>query len=185
MKGKISNHEKDDLLKTLKLRFEANQHRHKNIKWTEVEARLKNQPDKIRSLNEMERTGGEPDVIAYDKQDDVFIFCDCCTESPTGRRSLCYDNDALESRKKFKPQNSAINMASEMEIEVLDENQYDYLQSLGSFDTKTSSWLKTPNKMRELGGAIFGDFRFGRVFYYHNGAESYYASRGFRGLLKV
>ncbi len=133
----------------------------------------------------MEITGGEPDVIDYDKQEDVFIFCDCSTESPKGRRSLCYDHEALESRIEHKPKNSVVNMANEMDIEVLDEKHYEYLQSLEDFDTKTSSWLKTPENVRELGDAIFGDFRFGRVFYYHNGAESYYAARGFGGQIKV
>ncbi|MBW7890353.1 MAG: DUF4256 domain-containing protein [Chitinophagaceae bacterium] len=185
MKKKISDKAAEKLLETLKLRFEKNRHRHKGIKWDEVESRLKKYPDKLWSVHEMEITGGEPDVIRYDAQEDVFIFCDCSTESPKGRRSICYDQEALESRQTHKPGDSAINMAYEMGIDILDEKQYEYLQSLENFDTKTSSWLKTPEKMRGLGGAIFGDFRFGRVFYYHNGAESYYAARGFRGLLKV
>lgn len=185
MKNKLSAAEKEKLLEALKLRFEKNKHRHKGIKWSEVEARLIKQPDKLWSVNEMEISGGEPDVIAYDKQEDVFVFCDCSAESPKERRSLCYDHEALESRKEHKPGNSAVNMAREMGIELLDEEQYGYLQSLENFDKKTSSWLKTPTSVRELGGAIFGDFRFNRVFYYHNGAESYYSSRGFRGLLKV
>lgn len=185
MKNKISDKAAENLLETLRLRFEKNKHRHKGIKWEEVAARLKKHPGKLWSVHEMEATGGEPDVIEYDRQKDVFIFCDCSTESPKGRRSFCYDHGALESRQANKPGNSATNMANEMGIEILDEKQYSHLQSLENFDTKTSSWLKTPEKVRELGGAIFGDFRFGRVFYYHNGAESYYAARGFRGQLKV
>ena len=169
----------------MKLRFEKNKHRHKSIKWSKVEAKLIKLPKKLWSLNKMEITGGEPDVIDYDKQEDVFIFCDCSTESPKGRRSLCYDHEALESRIEHKPKNSVVNMANEMDIEVLDEKHYEYLQSLEDFDTKTSSWLKTPENVREPGDAIFGDFRFGRVFYYHNGAESYYAARGFGGQIKV
>lgn len=185
MNKSISNIEKTNLLKTLKLRFEKNIHRHKNINWSEVEARLNKYPEKLWSLNMMETTGGEPDVIGYDKQNDIFTLCDCSAESPAGRRSLCYDQEALESRKANKPQNSAINMACQMGVEVLDEQQYLHLQSLGNFDTKTSSWLRTIKEVRELGGAIFGDFRFGRVFFYHNGAESYYAARGFRAILRV
>ncbi len=182
---KISENEKKSLLKVLKQRFEENQHRHIGIKWNDVEIHLTKQPDKLWSLNEMEITGGEPDVIGFDKSEKAFIFCDCSTESPKGRRSVCYDHQALEARKEHKPKDSAVNMASEMNIELLDEKQYNYLQSLESFDTKTSSWLKTPEKVRKLGGAIFGDFRFGRVFCYHNGADSYYAARGFRGLIKI
>ncbi|MCK9291259.1 MAG: DUF4256 domain-containing protein [Bacteroidales bacterium] len=185
MNNKIIDSEKENLLETLKLRFEKNESRHKNIQWSEVEAKLKEHPNKLWSIHAMEITGGEPDVIGYDKLEDAFIFCDCSTESPKNRRSLCYDHKALELRKEHKPKNSAVTMAYEMGIELLDEEQYSYLQSLGNFDTKTSSWLKTPKNVREAGGAIFGDFRFGRVFYYHNSAESYYAARGFRGLLKV
>lgn len=185
MMKKFSENEKKSLIKVLKQRFEENRHRHKGTNWNDVEVRLINQPDKLWSLNEMEISGGEPDVIGFDKDEKAFIFCDCSAESPTGRRSLCYDHQALESRKKHKPEDSAVNMASKMKIEILNEEQYGYLQSLESFDTKTSSWLKTPDKIRELGGAIFGDFRFGRVFCYHNGADSYYAARGFRGLVKV
>lgn len=185
MKKKITEKEKENLIETLKIRFEKNKHRHKILKWSDMEARLLKHPEKLWSINEMEITGGEPDVLSYNKQEDVFIFCDFSTESPKGRRSLCYDHQALESRKEHKPKDSAVNMAHEMGIEILDESQYALLQSLGNFDTKTSSWLKTPKDVRESGGAIFGDFRFGRVFYYHNGAESYYAARGFRGQLKI
>lgn len=185
MKKKIPDKEKDNLLKTLKRRFEKNIRRHKGIAWSQVAIHLEEQPGKLWSINEMEITGGEPDVIGYDKHKDVFTFCDCSPESPKGRRSVCYDHEALESRKEHKPKNSAVTMAAEMGIELLDENQYNFLQSLENVDTRTSSWLKTPENIRELGGAIFGDFRFGRVFLYHNGAESYYAARGFRGQIKV
>ncbi|AYD46909.1 DUF4256 domain-containing protein [Arachidicoccus soli] len=185
MKNKISDNEKENLLKTLESRFEKHTHRHKSLKWSEVKAKLAKQPNKLLSIQEMETTGGEPDVIGYDKQEDVFIFCDCSAESPKGRRSLCYDQEALTSRKEYKPKNSAVNVAKEMGIEILEEEQYNYLQSLENLDMKTSSWLKTPDYVRVLGGAIFGDFRFGRVFIYHNGAESYYAARGFRGQIKV
>lgn len=172
-------------LEILKTRFEANMNRHENIDWNKVEEKLKANPKKIDSLIEMEKTGGEPDVVDYDLKTDEYIFFDCATESPAPRRSFCYDKEALESRKKFKPENSAVEMATIMEIDLLTEEQYRYLQTLGNFDTKTSSWLKTPNEIRKLGGAIFGDFRFNTVFIYHNGAESYYAGRGFRGVLKV
>ncbi len=181
----LSKNRSKELLNTLQLRFEKNNHRHNSIKWSDVETKLIQQPKKLWSINEMELTGGEPDVIDYDKQNNVFIYCDCSKESPKGRRSLCYDQEALDSRKENKPKGNAINMAFEMGVEILDENQYIYLQSLENFDLKTSSWLKTPTEVRSLGGAIFGDFRFGRVFYYHNGAESYYAARGFRGIVKV
>lgn len=174
-----------ELLNILKARFEANMNRHKDIDWADVQVKLESNPDKLRSLEEMERTGGEPDVIGHDKNTGEFIFYDCSAESPTGRRSVCYDNEALESRKKNKPENSAIGMANHMGIEILTEEQYRELQTLGKFDLKTSSWVKTPDRIRKLGGAIFCDRRYDTVFVYHNGAESYYASRGFRGSLRV
>lgn len=173
------------LLKTLKNRFEKNMQRHKGLKWEKVEAKLLDNPEKLWSLHEMEETEGEPDVVGYDKKSDEFIFFDCSPESPKGRRSICYDTEALESRKEHKPKNSALGMAAEMGIEILDEAQYRELQQLGEFDRKTSSWVKTPTDIRELGGALFCDRRFGHVFLYHNGAESYYAARGFRGWLRV
>ncbi|MBX2931241.1 MAG: DUF4256 domain-containing protein [Chitinophagaceae bacterium] len=185
MKPPISTNEKKHLLEILQLRFEKNMYRHIGITWASIEAHISNQPDKLWVINEMNITDGEPDVIGYDKNENKYIFCDCSKESPKSRRSFCYDHEALNSRKEHKPKNSAINMASEIGIELLDEEQYNYLQSLENVDTKTSSWLKTPKSVRKLGGAIFGDFRFGRVFIYHNGAESYYAARGFRGMLKV
>lgn len=174
-----------ELLIVLKTRFNKYINRHKGIEWAKVEARLIANSEKLFSLNEMEKTGGEPDVIGYDKKTDEYIFYDCSPESPKGRRSLCYDREALEARKKFKPKNSAIAMADDMRIEILTFEEYQELQKLGVFDTKTSSWLKTPPKIRELGGAIFGDYRYGKVFVYHNGADSYYGSRGFRGSLRV
>lgn len=173
------------LLKTLKNRFEKNMQRHKGLKWEKVEAKLLDNPEKLWSLHEMEETDGEPDVVGYDKKSDEFIFFDCSPESPKGRRSICYDTEALESRKEHKPKNSALGMAAEMGIEILDEAQYRELQQLGEFDRKTSSWVKTPPDIRELGGAVFCDRRFGHVFLYHNGAESYYAARAFRGWLRV
>jgi hypothetical protein len=173
------------LLRTLKARFEKNMNRHESIKWAKVQAKLDTGTQRLWSLNEMERTGGEPDVVGYDKKTGEYIFYDCSAESPKGRRSVCYDRDGLESRKEHKPKNSAIDMATAMGIELLTEEQYRELQNLGEFDTKTSSWLKTPSDIRKLGGAIFGDFRYGNVFVYHNGAQSYYAARGFRGSLKV
>lgn len=173
------------LLQTLRLRFEKNKRRHPDIDWTSVENRLRSKLGALQTLYEMEITGGEPDVISYDAGDASFIFCDCSDESPKGRRSLCYDPEALASRKEHKPLHSAIGLAMEIGIELLDEAQYAHLQTLGCFDKKTSSWLKTPESIRALGGALFGDFRFGRVFTYHNGAESYYAARGFRGMLRV
>lgn len=185
MKKKLPESQISELLSTLKGRFEKNEHRHKGIMWNEVEARVIAKPGKLWSLNEMETTGGEPDVIGYDKKEGAYIFCDCSGESPKGRRSLCYDPEALESRKQDKPRDSAIGMANEMGIEMLNEEQYCTLQEIENFDAKSSSWIMSPNNVRKLGGAIFGDFRYGRVFFYHNGAESYYAARGFRGLLKV
>lgn len=182
---KISDIETNELFSNLKSRFEKNKKRHENIEWANVQAKLEKQPEKIWSLNEMEKTGGEPDVIGYDADTDQYIFCDCSIESPKGRRSLCYDREALLSRKEYKPANSVIDVANEMGIELVTEKQYHELQKHGNFDIKTSSWLATPIEVRKLGGAIFGDYRFGRVFIYHNGAESYYAARGFRGILKV
>ena len=174
-----------DLLSVLKARFEKNMTRHKGLDWAKVQATLEANPEKLWSLNEMERTGGEPDVVGYDKKTGKYIFNDCTEESPKGRRSLCYDGKALESRKEFKPKNTAVDMAAAMGIELLTEDQYRELQKLGNFDTKTSSWLTTPAEIRKLGGAIFGDRRYDHVFTYHNGAESYYAARGFRGSLSV
>lgn len=173
------------LLNTLKTRFEENMKRHKDIKWSNVVERLEKNWEKLWSLHEMENTGGEPDVIGYDKKTGEYIFYDCSAESPSGRRSFCYDNEALKSRKEHKPKNNVMDMASAMGIELLNEEQYRELQKLGKFDSKTSSWLKTPDEIRKLGGAIFGDYRYGTVFISHNGAESYYAARGFRGLLRV
>ena len=182
---KLSAGQRESLLKTLKTRFEKNMHRHKGMDWAKVQARLEANMEKLWSLGEMENTGGEPDVVGQDKKTGEYIFYDCSAESPSGRRSFCYDMEALESRKENKPKNSALNLAFDMGIEILSEEQYRELQQLGKFDAKTSSWLKTPDDIRELGGAIFADFRFGKVFVYHNGAESYYAARGFRGFLKV
>ena len=173
------------LINILKQRFEGNMVRHHEIEWTEVQAKLETNEEKLWSLNEMEKTGGEPDVTGIDKETNEYIFCDCSAESPNGRRSLCYDRDALESRKENKPRNNVLDMAASMGIELLNEAQYRLLQSLGTFDAKTSSWIQTPADIRKLGGAIFADFRYGTVFIYHNGAESYYAARGFRGILKV
>jgi hypothetical protein len=184
-KKKLSKEERQELLLTLRERFEKNTNRHKGIEWTKVEAKLEEHPDKLWSLLEMERTGGEPDVIGFDKKSGEYIFYDCAAESPKGRRSVCYDHEALESRKEHKPANSAIGMAEDMGIEILTEEEYRELQKLGKFDTKTSSWVKTPAAIRKLGGAIFCDWRYGQVFMYHNGAESYYAARGFRGSLRV
>ena len=175
----------EDLLGLLKARFEKNMNRHINLEWTNIHAKLEIHIEKLWSLNEMEKTGGEPDVVGYDKKTDEYIFIDCSPESPKERRNLCYDREALESRKKHKPENCTIDMCTAMGIELLTEEQYRELQNLGPFDTKTSSWLKTPNDIRRLGGAIFGDFRYGNVFVYHNGADSYYAARGFRGSLRV
>jgi hypothetical protein len=176
-----------ELVNILKVRFEKNMNLHKNINWANVQEKLISEElaNKLWTLNEMEKTGGEPDVIGYDKETDQFIFYDCSAESPKGRRSVCYDREALESRKEHKPRNSATDMAAEMGIELLTEEQYRELQKLGNFDTKTSSWVKTPTEIRKLGGAIFCDKRYNQVFMYHNGAESYYGARGFRGALRV
>lgn len=182
-KSKLSAAERNEMLATLRKRFEKNMNRHKGIDWSKVQAKLESNPDKLWSLAQMEKTGGEPDVIAEQKK--AFIFFDCSPESPSGRRSLCYDHEALEKRKEHKPANSAVQMAEDMGIDLLTEEQYRELQTLGKFDTKTSSWIKTPADIRKAGGAIFCDWRYGHVFVYHNGAESYYAARGFRGSLTV
>lgn len=184
-KKELSPVQCEELLKILKARFEKNMNRHNNLEWNKVELKLKVTIEKLWSLNEMEISGGEPDVVWYDTTTGEYTFYDCSEETPKGRRSLCYDTEALESRKENKPVNSAINMAATMGIELLTEEQYSELQNLGKFDMKTSSWLKTPSDIRKLGGAIYGDFRYGRVFVYHNGAESYYAVRGFRAMLTV
>ncbi len=184
-KKELSPEQCAELLITLKARFEKNVNRHQGLAWATVQAKLAANPEKLRSLNEMESTGGEPDVVGFDKKRGEYIFYDCSAESPTGRRSVCYDREGLESRKEHQPANNAIEMAAAMGIELLTEEQYRELQQLGKFDTKTSSWLKTPAEIRKLGGAIFADFRYGTVFVYHNGAQSYYAGRAFRGLLKV
>ncbi len=184
-KKELSPEQSEELLRVLKARFEKNMNRHKGLEWTKVLARLETNTEKLWSLNEMERTGGEPDVVGHDKKTGEYVFCDCSAESPQGRRSFCYDREALELRKEHKPAYSAMDMAAAMGIELLTEEQYQELQKLGNFDTKTSSWLKTPPNIRKLGGAIFADFRYGNVFIYHNGAESYYAARGFRGWLRV
>lgn len=185
MKKELSSEQRDELMNTLKIRFEANLNRHKELDWSKIEAKLMASPEKLWVLDEMEITGGEPDVVAYDENTGEYIFYDCAAESPKGRRSICYDHQALEARKEHKPANSAMQMAADMGVEVLNEEQYRYLQQFGKFDTKTSSWLSTPPEIRKLGGAIFGDYRYGTIFIYHNGAESYYGARGFRGLLKV
>jgi hypothetical protein len=182
---KLSAKQREELLRTLQARFQTNMNRHRGLEWAEVEAKLENNPDKLWSLSEMERTGGEPDVVGQDKQTGEFIFYDCSEDTPKGRRSLCYDREALQSRKEHKPKDSAVNMAEAMGIELLTEEQYRGLQKLGDFDTKTSSWVKTPAAVRRLGGALFCDRRFDTVFVYHNGAESYYAGRGFRGWIGV
>jgi len=185
IKKEVSSKEREELLNILEVRFEKNMVRHMGLDWTKIKAKLDANKDKLWSLSEMERTGGEPDVIGYDQITKDYIFYDCSAESPEGRRSLCYDFEALKSRKKHKPENNVIDMAFDMGIELLTEEQYRQLQKLGNFDTKTSSWLKTTSKIRQLGGAIFADFRYDNVFIYHNGAESYYAARGFRGTLSV
>lgn len=184
-KKKLSAEQSKELISTLKARFEKHMQRHKGIEWAKVETRLVANVEKMWSLNEMETTGGEPDVVGYDKKTGEYIFYDCAAESPHGRRSFCYDKEALESRKEHKPKNSALGVAADMGINMLTEVQYRELQQLGKFDTKTSSWIETPADIRKLGGAIFADFRYGKVFIYHNGAESYYAGRAFRGSLRV
>jgi hypothetical protein len=185
MKKELSPEDHKELIKTLKARFEKNMNRHNGLEWSKIQAKLEADTEKIWSLNEMERTGGEPDVVGFDSATGEYIFYDCSAESPKGRRSLCYDREALESRKEYKPENSATEMAAAMGIELLTEEHYRELQKLGAFDTKTSSWVKTPSVIRELGGAIFCDRRYNHVFMYHNGADSYYAARGFRGSLRV
>ncbi|EOQ97777.1 PF14066 family protein [Leptospira wolbachii serovar Codice str. CDC] len=182
---KLSVKQSENLIKELKVRFEKNLVRHKDIEWTKIQKKLESNLEKLWSLNEMERTGGEPDVVGYDIKTGEYIFFDCSMETPKDRRSLCYDHKALDARKENKPKNSAIGMASEMNIDLLTEEQYRELQRLGNFDTKTSSWILTPASIRDLGGALFADFRYNTVFIYHNGAESYYAVRGFRGSLRV
>ncbi len=181
----LSPKQREELLTALKARFDKNMSRHKGLEWAKVQAKLEANTEKLGSLNEMERTGGEPDVVGYDKKMGEYIFYDCSAESPKGRRNVCYDREALESRKEFKPKDSAIDMADAMGIELLTEEQYRELQKLGDFDTKTSSWVKTPSAIRKLGGAIFADRRYDHVFVYHNGAESYYGARAFRGSLRV
>jgi hypothetical protein len=181
----LSKNHRDELLRTLKARFEKNMNRHKSLAWNEVQAKIEASAEKLWSLHEMERTGGEPDVVSHDEKTGEYIFYDCSVESPKSRRSICYDDEALESRKEHKPKDSALNMAATMGVEILTEEQYREMQKLGEFDTKTSSWVKTPSNIRELGGALFCDRRFDTVFTYHNGAESYYAGRGFRGSLRV
>ncbi|XDD48977.1 DUF4256 domain-containing protein [Leptospira sp. WS92.C1] len=184
-KKTLSPEQIDALFDVLKARFEKNKNRHKGLEWDKIQTKLKTNPEKLWSLHKMEETGGEPDVVGYDKKTGEYIFYDCSAESPKGRRSICYDREALDSRKEHKPKDSAIDMAAGMGIELLTEEQYRELQKLGSFDTKTSSWVKTPSEIRKLGGAIFCDFRYGNVFVYHNGADSYYAVRGFRGSLRI
>jgi hypothetical protein len=181
----LQGKQREHLLRTLQARFEVNMNRHKGLAWAKVQARLAGNADKLWSLNEMERTGGEPDVVGTDEKTGAYIFCDCSAESPQGRRSVCYDREGLESRKEHKPEGNAIDMAGAMGVELLTEAQYRELQKLGDFDTKTSSWVKTPSDIRQLGGALFCDRRYGHVFLYHNGAQSYYAARGFRGSLRV
>ena len=185
MKKGLSPKQSEELLRTLKARFEKNMNRHKGLDWVKVQAKLEANQAKLWSLSEMERTGGEPDVVGFDKKTGAYIFFDCAAESPKGRRSLCYDRAALDARKEHKPENSAIDMAAEMGVELLSEEEYRALHKLGDFDSKTSSWVTTPSAIRKLGGAIFCDFRYGNVFVYHNGADSYYAARGFRASLKV
>jgi hypothetical protein len=184
-KKKLSPQQSEGLIKILKIRFEKNKNLHKGIEWNKVQSKLEANPAKLWSLYEMEETGGEPDVVHYDKKNDEYVFYDCSAESPKGRRSLCYDREALNSRKEFKPKNSAVDMANEIGMDILNEEEYRYLQQLGEFDTKTSSWVNTPAAIRKHGGAIFCDRRYDHVFLYHNGAESYYAARGFRGKLIV
>jgi hypothetical protein len=184
-KKELSPEQREELLGVLKARFEKNMNRHKDLEWAKVQAKLEANTEKLWSLSEMERTGGEPDVVGHDKITGEYIFYDCSTESPKDRRNVCYDREALESRKEFKPKNTAIDMAADMGVEILTEEQYQELQKLGNFDMKTSSWLRTPSEIRKLGGAIFADRRYDHVFVYHNGADSYYGVRGFRASLKV
>lgn len=181
----LLHEQREELITTLKSRFDKNRYRHEGLEWTAVQAKLLSNPEKLWSLHQMEMSGGEPDLIGTDRETGEYLFCDCSAESPKGRRSLCYDRAALESRKEFKPENTAVDLATSMGIELLTEEQYRSLQQLGTFDTKTSSWIKTPAEIRQLGGAIFCDRRYNHVFTYHNGADSYYAARGFRGILKV
>lgn len=185
MKNKLTTKEQEELLQILEERFEKNMNRHKGLKWEDVLNKLEANPKKLIILSEMENTGGEPDVVDFDKKSNEFIFYDCAPESPKGRRSLCYDREALEARKQHKPENSAMDLAREIGIEILSEEEYRQLQELGDFDLKTSSWVKTPEDIRKRGGAIFCDKRYGRTFMYHNGADSYYAARGFRGKISV
>ncbi|MGE5060850.1 MAG: DUF4256 domain-containing protein [Betaproteobacteria bacterium] len=184
-KPALSHTQRDEILTVLEARFRKNSHRHQGLEWAHVREKLEANPNKLWTLGEMERTGGEPDVVGHDKSSDEYIFYDCSEQSPKGRRSLCYDREALESRKEHKPKDSAIEMATTMGIEILTEEQYRHLQTLGVFDTATSSWVRTPSSIRKLGGALFCDRRYDTVFVYHNGAESYYAARGFRGALRV
>lgn len=184
-KDELPPEQREELLGILKTRFEKNMNRHENLEWVEVEAKLKTNPKKLWSLNEMERTGGEPDVVGRDQETGEYIFFDCSKETPKGRTSICYDREGLESRKEHKPKNNAMDMAAAMGVEMLTKEQYQDLQKLGEFDTKTSSWVKTPDDIRKLGGALFCDRRFGHVFVYHNGAQSYYGVRAFRGSLKI
>lgn len=185
VKKKLSADQRNELLDVLRNRFEKNMKRHKSVDWDNVQAKLEGDAEKLWSLYKMEETGGEPDVVGFDKKTGEYIFYDCSTESPKGRRSICYDHEALEARKQHKPEDSAINMATDMGIEILTEEQYRELQTFGTFDAKTSSWVKTPPDIRKLGGALFCDWRYGHVFVYHNGADSYYGARGFRGALRV
>jgi Protein of unknown function (DUF4256) len=184
-KKPLSPKQREELLKALKARFEKNRNRHKGLDWAKVQSRLEANAEKLWSLNEMENTGGEPDVISFDKKTGEYIFYDCSAESPKGRRSLCYDREALDARKEHKPANCITDLAASMGVDILTEEQYRELQQLGNFDTKTSSWIKTPAAIRKLGGALFADYRYGSIFIYHNGAESYYAARAFRGALRV
>src|SRR5437879_1632397 len=184
-KKKLSPEQREELLRALRARFEKNMNRHKGLEWAKAKAKLEANTEKLWSLNEMERTGGEPDVVGYDQKTGEYVFCDCSAETPKDRRSLCYDRDALDARKEFKPKNSALDVAAAMGIELLTEEQYRELQKLGEFDMKTSSWVKTPADMRKLGGALYCDRRYGRVFVGHNGAQSYYSARAFRGSLRV
>ena len=184
-KKQLAPEHRTELLKILKTRFDKNMNRHKGLDWDMVQAKLEANPGKLWSLEEMEATGGEPDVVGFDAATGEYIFYDCAPETPKGRRSTCYDRDAWEARKEHKPENNALDMAADMGIEILDEDQYRHLQTLGHFDSKTSSWIKTPAKIRKLGGALFADYRYNTVFVYHNGAQSYYAARAFRGCLKV